>query len=712
MRIAKRLVAALLVALLVFGLASSALASPGHGKGHNKGKFKDFDEAPWAQSYITEMFLKSIIKGYPDGTFQPNKPVTRVEAVIMTVRALGWEPQADLLGSQRSLEDVTLRNYDDDDDDEDSDDERSRNERDRKFRDEARALPWALGHLLLALEKGLVEPDELLPVRYPAKREFVAALLVRALDMKDEALAAKDRILPFKDAAAISPRYRGYVAVAVDLGLFTGYPEGTFRPQQAVKRAEMAALLSRLDENIGLPVSDRTGAVSGQITAVGTHSITVMGEGGRALTYQLAADVEIYLDRQPADLDDLKPGYAVRVLLDDAGRAALISARSTSVVQGTVTVITTGSTNTITVRNALGQTATYTLAANVAITYNGQPVTLADLQVGDKVSLTLTQGLVTAIAIDPRPQGVVGVVTARTTDQFGRPATITVQAAAGTATTYNVAADVQVTYNGQATTFASIAVGDRVELTLANQVVTGIVIQERYQSVQGTVTATATNAFGHPKTISIKLANGRISTYNVAVNVEVAFNNQPRTFADIQVGDVVALTISNNLVTKITIVQQVVTVEGVVAARATNNYGHPQSITIRAADGSATRYDVSAAVEVYYGSQAETFNSINIYDQVALSIKNNVVEKITIKVRAVTFTGQVVSVDAAARSLVVARAESGGTTTDVTVTLDQWAVIAQGGQARQLTDITPGASVEVTGWPGTSAFTAAAINIQ
>ncbi|MDI6600181.1 MAG: S-layer homology domain-containing protein [Thermoanaerobacteraceae bacterium] len=46
----------------------------------------------WAWGYITVATEQGIIKGYPDGTFGPAKPVTYAEAVAMLVRALGYEP--------------------------------------------------------------------------------------------------------------------------------------------------------------------------------------------------------------------------------------------------------------------------------------------------------------------------------------------------------------------------------------------------------------------------------------------------------------------------------------------------------------------------------------------------------------------------------------------------------------------------------------------
>ena len=50
--------------------------------------FSDIDDH-WAKDYILDAADKNIISGYPDGTFLPDKPVTRAEFTKMVNNALG-----------------------------------------------------------------------------------------------------------------------------------------------------------------------------------------------------------------------------------------------------------------------------------------------------------------------------------------------------------------------------------------------------------------------------------------------------------------------------------------------------------------------------------------------------------------------------------------------------------------------------------------------
>ncbi len=55
-------------------------------------KFKDVAAGHWASGYINVASEKDMIKGYPDGTFKPEENVSYAEAITILVRALGMGP--------------------------------------------------------------------------------------------------------------------------------------------------------------------------------------------------------------------------------------------------------------------------------------------------------------------------------------------------------------------------------------------------------------------------------------------------------------------------------------------------------------------------------------------------------------------------------------------------------------------------------------------
>jgi len=163
----------------------------------------------WAEDAIRQLAARGIITGYPDGTFSPDNPVTRAEIVKMLVLAAGLQPS----------------------------------EGRTTFADEipSWAAPYiaaAVDHSLIAgYEDGTFRSDE------PLTREQLAVLVTRVL--RGGELQGGTT---FSDAGEISDWAAPSVAYVVRLGVLQCYPDGTFRPKQAVTRAEAAMVILRLIE--------------------------------------------------------------------------------------------------------------------------------------------------------------------------------------------------------------------------------------------------------------------------------------------------------------------------------------------------------------------------------------------------------------------------------------------------------------------------------
>ncbi len=64
--------------------------------------FSDVKAADWFSGYVGYCANAGYIKGYPDGTFLPNKTVTGFEALAMILRAMGYDAQNEFSGAQWS----------------------------------------------------------------------------------------------------------------------------------------------------------------------------------------------------------------------------------------------------------------------------------------------------------------------------------------------------------------------------------------------------------------------------------------------------------------------------------------------------------------------------------------------------------------------------------------------------------------------------------
>ena len=53
--------------------------------------FSDFNSSHWAYDDVMNMLEKGIIKGYTDGSFKPDKEITRAEYCVLLARAANLE---------------------------------------------------------------------------------------------------------------------------------------------------------------------------------------------------------------------------------------------------------------------------------------------------------------------------------------------------------------------------------------------------------------------------------------------------------------------------------------------------------------------------------------------------------------------------------------------------------------------------------------------
>lgn len=174
-------------------------------------QFEDIDNpgditSHWAKDSILNVINAGVVSGYPDGTFQPDKAISRAEYTVMLVKALKLQSQAG-----------------------------------KTFSDTA--THWAKDSISTATANGFISgydqntfgPDDLI------NREQAAAIIARAAKL-DEVIGK----LNFKDSNSISPWAQSGAAAAVKGGFFTGYPDGSFKPQSNMTRAEAAVIIGML----------------------------------------------------------------------------------------------------------------------------------------------------------------------------------------------------------------------------------------------------------------------------------------------------------------------------------------------------------------------------------------------------------------------------------------------------------------------------------
>lgn len=203
----------LLIGFLTVLLLSAAVSAA---------EYSDVSDTHWANEQI--VYLQDEITGYPDGTFRPEKTVSRAEFLTLFARiafpdewkqAEGdewWKAAYDVCTSHRLLDDTAG----------------SRSE----------AMPR--GEIAALLDRFCSG--------WGGVHERADAANQLNINWTERRMESPERQPLWPDAA----KYGNSVLVCANQGLLTGYPDGSFKPNKGVTRAEAAAILARLKAQLAL----------------------------------------------------------------------------------------------------------------------------------------------------------------------------------------------------------------------------------------------------------------------------------------------------------------------------------------------------------------------------------------------------------------------------------------------------------------------------
>ena len=135
-----------------------------------------------------------------------------------------------------------------------------------------------------------------------ATREDIAVALVRMMGLTDkDARDPNYARRTFGDAGAISPGLVTYISIAAERGLIAGYPDGTFRPNQNITRAETVVLLHRAMKQ----------AVTSYNAELDVTANIVVGNNPAKITLMITAEegTRVTVDGQSVRMDPMGNGY-------------------------------------------------------------------------------------------------------------------------------------------------------------------------------------------------------------------------------------------------------------------------------------------------------------------------------------------------------------------------------------------------------------------
>lgn len=180
----------------------------------------------WAASYVHRLAGMKVAAGYPDGSFQPDEAVSRLEFTKMLSSALGLEAASRSTG----------------------------------FSDDGAIPPWAKPYVAAAVNAGLILGYEEAGAtsfrgELTVTRAEAAVMTARALQLYGTgtgSIGLMGQAAGWKDVSDIPSWAETSIGQAMSAGILNGYEDGTFRAGQAMTRAEAAAIIFKMLDVLGI----------------------------------------------------------------------------------------------------------------------------------------------------------------------------------------------------------------------------------------------------------------------------------------------------------------------------------------------------------------------------------------------------------------------------------------------------------------------------
>ena len=481
----------------------------------------------WAYDAISDMASKGIINGVSETRFAPDNNVTKIQAMLLISRILGFNTTSvsDNINNIYSVyeEDLASLNT---------------------------AYKKELAYLLF---RDVFTVEEIAATEFdkPLSREEAAMYITKAAGGVEEMEEITVVLNSYADDADISEAYRKAVYYVRDKELMNGTGSNQFSPKKNVTRAQMATLLYRMMNTMDFTITK--GTIDSVNVSENTAKIFVVTK-----TYDIASDVIIRnrgIRISPKDL--YKGANAVVTMIDNK----IISIDTFFEVPEIVSTIDGEVKGVMTASKAIqlkdpdtGMVSAYELTDNATIIINGVDSTIANVRVGDYAVLGLTQydRIVTLTVSDVNTElSDVTIQDILIDDTF---VTLRLENKLGDVNDYVInSSSLSVKKNGSKVEFSSLNIGDKLSrVTLRYNRITAIEAFSEVKSTSGFISEIVIS-----KNPSITLTEGnQESTFKIGKDTVFYVFGEATNIYGLELNQFAKVTLDSSVVSKVEVSTQ------------------------------------------------------------------------------------------------------------------------------------------------------------
>lgn len=478
--------------------------------------FSDVNETSygWALDQIEDMASKGIINGYPDGTFAPANGITKIEAMLLMSRILGFTSSVydDYKEYITDLYSESLKDYS------------------IQYENEISFLIYK-GVFSLEDVISMAKNKELSDA---LRRDEAAEFITRAIGDYDYVRDNYNTDTGYADNESISKEYAPFVKYVRDKGLMLGMTDTEFVPDYQVNRAQMAVMLYRVIEQQTIVI--KKGTVNDYDP---DKELLVLNTGAKAEKFSID-NLKTTLNGELINPNDYRINAdVILVYLDDV----LVSVEAlyelpdvSNVVKGKLKEIVLSTAKTLNVEDsATDKSERYVIDDNCDVFFDNDRSDLASLRIKDYVTLSLDENNV-VIRIDVKERtetftdGTISKIDVNEVD-----VNITIEREDGETTVYRPDGDIIVKRNDAVVTLNDVLVGDTIKkCTLSYNKITALELKSDIANSTGVISEIVISA--EP---SIVIKKGSYET-------RLPISSDVQIYVDGKISDLYALRIDMN----------------------------------------------------------------------------------------------------------------------------------------------------------------------
>lgn len=513
----------LLVIVLAFLLVLCSTATAKRVMYVHSSPFNDVSTNHWSIQNIVKMNIRGVVSGYTDGSFQPDKAVTQIEAILMAVRNMEASTEISRINENDYLP-VSVPDW-------------AKN----KYKKE----------LLYAIDRGLIVPAENnFNASSYASRAWMAQLIVRMINKESETTHLSSHTTSFADDSSIPIWASAYVNIAVKYELISGYPDNTFKPYNNISRAETVALLNRCESHLNL----KNNISKGKISSISNDNFTLLSNGKYC---SVLMDLDTWAfdeNNHISSWTNLNEGDVINVILHGNKAKYLEKLEPEAIIQSfTATILhVLPEENLVVVKDEDGKILTRTVDISTNISSeNGSIYLLSEMAAGNEVEIGMDEkgNLKSIILLNANSNlSCTGIIFDINYEQN----LLVMKNTAGKFASYQYDDNIEVVISGQR--FADIEdlkTGDEIKVSVQSGTLSKVELVQEKQQLE--ISAKIALISNEKKLLTLE-KDGKVDSYYVSSDAEINIRGiaQP-AFADLMINDEVDLEISEGKIVSITV---------------------------------------------------------------------------------------------------------------------------------------------------------------